>query len=292
MRRLLCFLIAFVFVITIMPQEIIASEYKLTVDDQLYISVWGHEDLKQEVSVGPDGNISFPLIGDLKAEGLTLTQLTDIIIKDLKEYVKIEPSYVNVVLKSYRKVRVMVLGQVDKPGTYQLEPQSRVLELISLAGGLNETADLNNAKLTRGEETLAINLKNLLSGKSTEMNYLLEEGDVLYIGDESIEVNIVGEISSPGRYKLKQGATINDLIAQAGGVTTDASNQVKYVSEGVKEELNLDKIVAFDTNSNKLLTDGDSVYIEKGKYSLRKSSFWTNLFFFVGGLNGIKDLTE
>ncbi|SNY24500.1 protein involved in polysaccharide export, contains SLBB domain of the beta-grasp fold [Orenia metallireducens] len=240
MRRLLCFLIAFVFVITIMPQEIIASEYKLTVDDQLYISVWGHEDLKQEVSVGPE----------------------------------------------------MVLGQVDKPGTYQLEPQSRVLELISLAGGLNETADLNNAKLTRGEETLAINLKNLLSGKSTEMNYLLEEGDVLYIGDESIEVNIVGEISSPGRYKLKQGATINDLIAQAGGVTTDASNQVKYVSEGVKEELNLDKIVAFDTNSNKLLTDGDSVYIEKGKYSLRKSSFWTNLFFFVGGLNGIKDLTE
>ncbi|OCL25581.1 hypothetical protein U472_14720 [Orenia metallireducens] len=292
MRRLSVFLLVFIFITIIMSQEIMAAEYKLTIDDQLYISVWGHEDLKQEVSVGPDGNISFPLIGEIKAEGLTLNQLTDIIITELKEYVKIEPSYVNVVLKSYRKVRVMALGEVDKPGTYQLEPQSRVLELISLAGGLTETADLSNAKLTRGEETLTINLKDLLSGKKSEMNYLLEEGDVLYIGDEAIEVNIVGEVSSPGRYKLKQGATINDLIAQAGGVTTDASKQVKYVSGGVKENLNLDKIVSFDSNSNKLLQDGDSLYIEKVKYSLRKSSFWTNLFFFIGGLNGIKDLTE
>ena len=103
-----------------------AADYKLTTGDELYISVWGYPDLQQNVVVGPDGQVSFPMIGKVQAEGLTINQLTDVITEKLQKYIKIQESQVNIVFKKYEQVRVMILGEVKQPGAYQVLPGERV----------------------------------------------------------------------------------------------------------------------------------------------------------------------
>lgn len=292
MRKLLLLSIFLLLVSIVMPQDLIASEYKLNIDDRLYISVWGHEDLQQEVLVNPDGNINFPLMGDLKVEGLTIKEVSAIISEKLSKYINLDKSQVSVILRDYKKVRAMVLGEVKNPATYQLTPGSRVLDLISLAGGTTEIADLSNLKLTRGEQNFTIDLEKLLEGDNIDQNYLIEENDVLYISDVTIEVNIIGEVNKAGRYKLKKGLTISDLIAQAGGMTDDASNKAEYIVNGIKRKVDLDKALSSESGANLNLEDGATLYIKKDSFNLSKLSFWRNFFFFVGGLNQLNDLVN
>ncbi|GAB6099374.1 hypothetical protein JCM16358_12530 [Halanaerocella petrolearia] len=265
------------------------ANYKLAIGDQLYISVWGHQDLQQEVTVGPDGQISFPLVGQTKAKGLTIDRLTERLTHKLQKYIKTKQSKVNIVLKKYEVVKVMVLGEVNKPGAYQLTSDKRVLDLISVAGGTTKTANLNNIQLTRGDKSLSINLKSLLAGESQEENYKLQAGDTLYISEDLVKVSVVGEVRQPGSYKVEQGTRLRDVLAQAGDVTTKASNKIKYMSQGKKKILDLERLFN-NQEQNPVLKDGDTIYILESKYNFKKLSFWKNVFFFVGGLNEIKDL--
>ncbi len=251
---------------TVGSVSIHAGDYRLQQDDQLGISVWGHPDLASEVSVGPDGTVSLPLVASIKVEGLTTTELSELLTEKYAEYLK--SPQVNVLLLSYRKTRVMVLGEVKNPGTYQLEENRRLLEVISLAGGPTEIAALEKIRLTRGEEVKTLNLQGLLEGTTIEGNYLVEDGDVIYLSEGIIEVTIMGEVRNPGRYKLESEMKLTDLIATAGGITEKAALELEYTTDDKLEKIKIASLLNGSLEEIPVLKDGDMVYIAEGNFEV------------------------
>ena len=107
--------------------------YILGPEDVLEVTVWGYPDLTRIVTVRPDGKISLPTVGPLTAAGLSVERLTQILTRAYAAY--INNPQVTVSIREFRKIRVSVLGQVTRPGTYVLPPGSRLLDLRSDAGG-------------------------------------------------------------------------------------------------------------------------------------------------------------
>jgi polysaccharide export outer membrane protein len=158
-------------------------EYTIARGDVLYISVWENPDLTQDVIVRPDGKISFPLIGEIKAQGLTIPALDNIITKKLKDYIRYPD--VSVSLKSMGGERVIVLGEVNRPGVYSLGDKRTVLEVIALAGGFTDDAVLNSVVVVKGglkkPKAERINLALALKKGKIKEDVRLRAQDIVYV---------------------------------------------------------------------------------------------------------------
>src|SRR5262249_42603929 len=133
------------------------EEYVIGVDDVLHIQVWDNKDLDQNVTVRPDGKISFPLVGEIRASGLTSTQLAELLGTQLGKWVK-NPN-VSVEVREIHSLRVFFLGQVTRPGVYPIKPGTPVLRALTIAGGLAPGADLSAAYIVRDNERIPVNLR-------------------------------------------------------------------------------------------------------------------------------------
>lgn len=258
------YLILLLLIFPLVVVNIQAAGYRLEEDDRLSILVWGHQDLSITINIDPDGEISLPLLGKVKAAGLTLAELQELLEEGYSEYIR-EPQ-VSLSLLDYKRSQVMVLGQVRNPGTYELEGESRVLHLIAQAGGPTEKAALDQLRLSRGEELLEINLKGLLSGTVLTGNYLLQDGDVLYLPEEVLEISIYGEVTRSGSYPWREGKRLSELLAEAGNQTTSGDLSRVRISkpDGSVDFVNfLAYLEDASVNNDPVLPAGSSVYIEK-----------------------------
>jgi polysaccharide export outer membrane protein len=157
-------------------------------EDVLDVVVWRNPDLTREATVRPDGMISLPLIGDVQAQGLTATQLAKVIADRLKEY-KENPT-VSVSVKQVSSYGIYVVGEVTKPGKYQLKSNTTVLQAIAVAGGFTEFASKNKLQVVRNrpngdgalhEIRIPVRYSDLLSGKGEPGNFMLRSGDTLVV---------------------------------------------------------------------------------------------------------------
>jgi len=179
-------------------------EYYIDIGDVLDISVWRIPDLsRSEVIVRPDGKISFPLIGDIKAEGLTLTQLGDIVTEKLKAYVK-EPQ-VSIMIRHFGEQtnKVIILGEVPGPGVYKFSTPPTIIELVAAAGGYTRYAVLDSIMVIRGDvrtkpEVTRVNIAQIIKrGRLTE-NIFLKPNDIVYVPKSFIgNINSFLEIFQP-----------------------------------------------------------------------------------------------
>lgn len=241
---------------------VLAEQYKLNPGDRISISVWGHPDLSRETKIDPDGEFSYPLVGSIKAETKTTIEIQKELKNSLSQYI-INPE-VNINLISYRKLKVIVMGEVKKEGSYQIRADSRILDVISLAGGLNEKAEAAEASLQRQKKSFDVNLKELLKGNNLEQNYLLENGDQIYIPEKELrKASIQGEVKTPGRYHLEADdeMRLNEFLAKAGSLSEEAGHTVKIISKGKAEEFELEQTLAGIEAANPIIKDGDSVYV-------------------------------
>jgi polysaccharide export outer membrane protein len=157
--------------------------YLLGPEDVLLISVWKDDHLTREVVVRPDGMISFPLVGDLAAEGRTVDDLRDDLVKRLSRYI---PNVnVTVAVTKVLSYKVYVVGRVTKPGEYLVGHYTDVLQALSLAGGLTPFAAENDIKIIRrinGEQQVFFfRYSDVRKGKDLEQNILLQRGDVVMV---------------------------------------------------------------------------------------------------------------
>jgi len=160
-----------------------APHYRIGAGDLLNIYVWKEAELTQDVTVMSDGRISFPLIGEIMAEGETVAGLKDVIAKKLASY--ITAPEVTVIVKEARSRRVYTVGKVLRPGPYVLEPNMTVLQSLSAAGGFAEWADTKNILIIRRkgnkEVQFRFNYNQFISGDRLEQNILLEPGDTVVV---------------------------------------------------------------------------------------------------------------
>jgi polysaccharide export outer membrane protein len=160
-----------------------AVEYVIGAGDTLYIFVWQNPDLNQEVIVRPDGMVSFPLVGDVPAVGLTITQFDKELTDRLKEYVKYPEISISIRKLGGRKV--IVLGQVKSPGVYSVTGAKTILEAIGLAGGFTKDAVSSSVVLIRGgfqtPQAKRINLTKAIKRGDSNLNVSLESEDIVFV---------------------------------------------------------------------------------------------------------------
>ena len=163
-----------------LPQS---DEYRLGVGDVLNISVWRDDALTRQLTILPDGSISFPLVGRCRASGLTLTELKQVLVDKLQEFIP-EPVLSVEVLKP-NSLMIYVLGKVNRPGRFELFDRIDVLQALSLAGGLNTFAKSRKIRIFRknGSETklFLFDFDQVSRGKKMEQNLLLQRGDVVVV---------------------------------------------------------------------------------------------------------------
>jgi polysaccharide export outer membrane protein len=161
-----------------------ANAYSIGLGDVLEISVWKNPDLSTTVPVRPDGRISVPLLGDVQAAGMTPLALKQTLTDGFKEYVT-APG-VSVVVKEIHSRKIYVTGEVAHPGTFDLEPRTKVMQALALAGGLTPYAKgkvvvLRDGHDGRGDRRIEIDINAIVKGKRPDDNLLLQPGDTLFI---------------------------------------------------------------------------------------------------------------
>lgn len=160
------------------------KEYQLKPGDVLSISVWGFEELQvRELIVRDDGKISFPLVGEMKVAGLLPGEVTQGIGQALDGYISEPKVTVNIV--KYHTTRIYVMGEVARPGLYNLEKQHNLMDAISIAGGYTkETAKKKVFIISQGGNVpVEANLLQLLQKGDMTQNIPLKDGDVVYLAD-------------------------------------------------------------------------------------------------------------
>jgi polysaccharide export outer membrane protein len=178
------------------------SEYAIGEEDILKISVWQNSDLDQEAIVRPDGMISFPLIGDVEARGLSITGLTAEITRRLSEFVK--SPQVSISLKKMGGSKIVVIGEVVRPGVVSVTGAKTALEAIGQAGGFTKDAIASSIVLIRGgltqPQAQRLNLSKALRGQEIlKQNIPLQSEDIIFVPKKFIaDLNyFLGQILDP-----------------------------------------------------------------------------------------------
>ncbi len=166
-------------------EKVVATEaYLVQPGDVLEVNVWKEEGLLQEVLVRPDGGISFPLVGDFKAQGLSLEQIQKKISDSLSTY--ISDPVVTVSAKQLLGNRIYVIGKVNKPDQYLMTSKIDVMQALSMAGGMTPFASVNNIVILRRDNSgkqkaIEFEYGDVEDGDDLEQNIILQSGDVIVV---------------------------------------------------------------------------------------------------------------
>jgi polysaccharide biosynthesis/export protein len=159
------------------------EEYRIGPEDTLLVSVWKNDAISKTVPVRPDGMVSLPLVHDVRAAGLTPLELRDMLAKKLAEYIP-NPE-VSVIVTEVRSFKVSVIGEVAKPARYELKSRTTVLDVLALAGGLNEFAARTRIVILRTDgkvmRRISFNYNKVISAGGERDNLYLQPGDVVVV---------------------------------------------------------------------------------------------------------------
>lgn len=157
--------------------------YRIGIGDVLMISVWKDESLTSQVIVLPDGTISFPLIGQVRVDGLALAELKSVLVKKLERYVPDVTLSLQVIQTGSRVI--YVIGKVNRPGRFDLTGNISVLQALAVAGGLNSFARSKSIRIFRDSgrnmHVFQFNYDEVAKGQDLQQNIRLERGDVIVV---------------------------------------------------------------------------------------------------------------
>ena len=290
LRRLLFLLPAFFspFILSglvYVPPCLASFEYRVGGRDVLEITVYEEPDLTKTVRVSDDGYITFPLLGKVKAAGLTADQVGQS-LEDLLRVGYLKNPQVLVLVKEYRSQEVYVLGAVNRPGAYPLTGQATLLEMISRAEGVvmqgaagragktlillrPNGREVNSHQNQDEVETKTLDLHRLLVKGDLSLNFRVRDKDTIYI-PKADSVYVFGEVKQPGEIQMPgKGITVTEAIAMAGGFTRIASPKgvkVVRVIDGKEQtrRLNLNDVIKRGDKSKDLpLKPGDIIVVSE-----------------------------
>jgi polysaccharide biosynthesis/export protein len=157
--------------------------YTVKPGDTLEISVWKEPDLQRTVLVRPDGQFSFPLVGEVDARNKTVAELNKTVSDRLTKY--ISDAVVTISVQEIKGNKIFVLGQVNKPGEFIVNPSVNIMQALSMAGGMTPFAATNDIIVLRGQgaqqKGMAFRYNDVVRGRSLDTNIELLSGDIVVV---------------------------------------------------------------------------------------------------------------
>ena len=251
-RLLLAVLVSAVFAASAAAQ----TSYVLGPQDVVNITVLGETDLSRKYTIEQDGTFTFPLIGRVTARGLTLRALEQELKTKLVNGGFLKNPEVSVAVDAYQSQRIMVWGQVNNPGEYQLAGDMTLLSALAKAGSITATAGreaviIRAAKKAVDDgpapepEIVRVDLVDLQAGNMS-LNVQLMDGDTINI-PKAQSAFVSGHVKTPGGYAVDQGMTVLQVLALAGGLTDRGSDRrinILRTVDGKKKEYKGVKLTA------------------------------------------------
>jgi protein involved in polysaccharide export with SLBB domain len=203
------------------------SNYIIGPGDQIVVNIYGYQEAKYEPTVSPEGDISIPYAGSIYVAGLTIEQATSKIKSRLASagYSNIRTGLtkVGVSVGRIRSIKVTILGEVNRPGTYTLPSLATVFNALYQSGGPNEIGSMRNIQVVRNGKTIdQLDMYDFLVNGDQSGNILLRDQDVIRIPAYSARVSFEGEVKRSGLYEVKQGESLLQVLNYAGGFTDSA----------------------------------------------------------------------
>lgn len=203
------------------------DDYRIGPEDLLEIEAYNVEDVKKTVRVNSQGDIALPLVGIIRAKGMTTSELEKEITNKLDRYV--QETVVNVFVKAYHSQRISVVGAVNNPQVYAVTGQRYLIDMLMTAGGIKEEAGnicyvnrpaIHNSPDSR-TATIVIDLDELLINGNFTLNIPVFAGDVINVPKGGV-IFVDGAVKNPGAFTVRSNTTVIQAITMAHGVNPDA----------------------------------------------------------------------
>jgi polysaccharide export outer membrane protein len=247
----------------------------LQAGDVLTIRVSPSKGLNRETVIHPDGTLLFPLVGVVRAQGLTPGALEKLLAGKLRPTVR--SPRVRVSVLQVANNNVFVMGRVAVPGAVAFRPDMKVLGAISAAGGFQDDAERSRLLVYRGQgadrKTLTVDVRAAVLTRDPSKDFPLQPGDIVDVPSGGNNLSILGMVARPGSYPWKEGATLLELVSDAGGFSPGAKTGRVFIyrqSESGRraEEVNVSRIMDKHPEGDPALKPGDMVMVpEKAFYA-------------------------
>jgi len=245
-RLVLVFVLASVIPVVAQETTSASSDYRVGAGDMIRIDAFGNDEISGEFLVETSGTIAFPLLGSVKVEGRTASEISRHLEQMLEKdyYVDVQ---LQVEVAGFQSQPVTLLGEVQRPGTYYLRGRTTITQLLADAGGLSpncgSTLELRREEVVDGEvvpRVITFSTTKLRTGE-TGRDVEVRAGDVISVSAKALFF-ITGEVARPGQYEISQGLTVMQALSQAGGPSKFASQTVELHREtgGAKEITKVD----------------------------------------------------
>ncbi len=262
-----------------------SSDYVIGEGDALMISVWGEKDLSLTIKVRPDGKISLPALGELRAAEMTPKELQADLTNKMRRIVK--NPIVTVIVSEFNNNKVYVFGGGVDSGVYSLTQRTTLLQLLCQLGQQNagqktsssqvtsvaQNADLQNARVIRKGKMVRQDFRELFMNGKISDDMVMEPNDAIFIPSfRDRNVYVMGAVTAPKAIAYRDGLTVVEAILEAGGFTKFASQNGTVILRK-----NGDKELTIPVKVKKLINDGDlaqNARLQPGDYVVVSESLF------------------
>jgi polysaccharide export outer membrane protein len=292
--------------VPILEKAVDPGSYVLGPYDRLSITIMGTEPRTFVLNVLPEGDVLVPMIGPVRADGLTLTEFRRALAA------KVETYFRNIELYCYLETpalfRVFVTGEVENPGVVAVSGVERVVDALEKAGSVKSGGSLRAITLERGGKSIRVDLLRFLLQGDLENNPFLRSGDRIHVPSAERHAAIAGRVHRPSGYEIVEGETIADIVALAGGFAEEAiqdSVLLKRVAVGgevtitnvAKAHFDVplrdgDEIGVYDGLKDRRYVTVSGATMRTGQFELARGEGVSNLIVRAGGFRSTADLTS
>ena len=239
--------------------------YVLGYGDEIHVSIFGKSQAEIHQRIGPDGSIQPAGSTKIFLKGMTLGQARDAITSKLSTHYSFSRDQIAVTITTARTISVSIYGEVGVQGGFTISALNTAFNALAAAGGPTAIGSIRNIQRSRSGKTERLDLYQYMKGETKNVQYDLQNGDVLFVPVANTIVKIEGAVRRPMRYEMVEGETMKDLIEYAGGLTYDVYPEFVQVERRVNDEIKYLEFNLDDVMSGKekvVLKGGDVVRIK------------------------------
>ncbi|SIO49179.1 protein involved in polysaccharide export, contains SLBB domain of the beta-grasp fold [Chitinophaga niabensis] len=248
--------------------------YRLAAGDELVIDVYGYSEVQHKLKVSPEGYVRIPYLGPVYVNGLTMEEATTRITKQLGTIyggIKSGNTFVQISLGTIRSIKVLLIGEIDRPGSYTLPSLATVANALYVSGGPNENGSFRDIQVIRNGAPIArFDLYDFLTNGDLTNNIVLQDQDIVKVNPYKTRVELVGEIKRPAIFEAKDNESLQDILNFAGGYTDKSLRDMLRATRINNKEREVVNIPAEQIATFKLRS-GDKIFVDSvlNRYSNR-----------------------